>query len=99
MVLLVSEELTISTVVEEKVRVMGALDRGEDLEVDGRAVREVDVAGLQVLLAAKREAEARGKAFRLTTAMCSESLTHALALAALGDALIAKEPATETDHG
>lgn len=99
MVLLVSEELTISTVVEEKVRVMGALDRGEDLEVDGREVREVDVAGLQVLLAAKREAEARGKAFRLTAAMCSEPLTHALALAALEDALIAKKPATETDHG
>jgi ABC-type transporter Mla MlaB component len=39
---------------------MVALESGESLELDARGVSEVDVAGLQVLLAAKREAEARG---------------------------------------
>ena len=99
MVLLVSEELTISTVVEEKARLLAALELGEDLQVDGRGVREVDVAGLQLLLAAKHEAEARGRTFSLPTAMCSEALTQALALAALADALIAQGPATEAQHG
>jgi len=99
MVLQVSEELTISTVANEKVRLMAALGHGEDLEVDGRQVREIDVAGLQILLAAKLEVEERGRAFSLRATMCSAPLAEALALAALADALVTARPVTEGKHG
>jgi ABC-type transporter Mla MlaB component len=99
MVLVVSDELTISTIVEEKARLMAALERGEDIDVDARKVREVDVAGLQVLLAVKREVEFRGKTFSLPATMCSEHLARSLVLAGLDDALIAKDLGREANHG
>src|SRR5664279_5111930 len=97
MVLVIADELTIATIVNAKTRLMVALENGEDLEVDARGVSEVDVAGLQVLLAAKREAETRGHTFSLPVSSRSEPLAQALALAGLTDALNDQSP--ETSHG
>ena len=97
MVLVIADELTVATIVQAKSRLMVALESGEDLELDARGVSEVDVAGLQVLLAAKREAEARGHPFSLPASSCSEPLVQALALAGLTDALNQQSP--EISHG
>ena len=97
MVLVVSDKLTVATVIQAKTRLMVALESGENLELDARGVSEVDVAGLQVLLAAKREAEARGNTLSLPASSCSEPLVQALALAGLTDALNQQRP--EIAHG
>jgi ABC-type transporter Mla MlaB component len=97
MVLVVTDKLTVATVVEAKTRLMVALESGESLELDARGVSEVDVAGLQVLLAAKREAETRGHTLSLPASSCSEPLVQALALAGLTDALNQQSP--EIGHG
>ena len=83
MVLVVSDKLTVATVIQAKTRLMVALESGENLELDACGGSEVDVAGLQVLLAAKREAETRGHTFSLPVSSCSEPLAQALALAGL----------------
>jgi anti-sigma B factor antagonist len=97
MVLVVSDKLTVATVVQAKARLMVALESGESLELDARGVSEVDVAGLQVLLAAKREAATRGHTFSLPVSSRSEPLVQALALAGLTDALNEQSP--EIGHG
>jgi anti-anti-sigma regulatory factor len=97
MVWVFSDKLTIATVVQEKTSLMLALESGEKLELDARGVSEVDVAGLQVLLATKREAETRGHTFLLPATTCSEPLAQALALAGLTDALNQQRP--EIGHG
>jgi anti-sigma B factor antagonist len=50
-------ELTIMTAAENKERLLTALAGSGGLRVDLSAVDEVDTAGLQVLLLARREAE------------------------------------------
>ena len=97
MVLVIADELTVATIVQAKSRLMVALESGEDLELDARGVSEVDVAGLQVLLASKREAEARGHTFSLPATLCSEALVKALAMSGLTDVLIERRP--EISHG
>jgi len=97
MVFIVPEKLIVATVVQAKTSLMVALESGENLELDACGVSEVDVAGLQVLLAAKREAETRGHTFSLPASACSEPLVQALALAGLTDALNQQSP--EIAHG
>jgi len=53
-------ELTVFTVHALKDRMMAALAQSSALQVDLSEVSEVDGAGIQLLLAAKREAQQRG---------------------------------------
>lgn len=65
----VAGELTIYTASEWKPRLLAPLLEGENLELDLGAVQELDTAGLQLLLLAKKEARARG----LTLQFCNHS--------------------------
>lgn len=58
--------LTVYRAREFKDEMLAALDRATLLELDLSRVEEIDVAGLQLLLLAKREAERRGKAVVLS---------------------------------
>jgi anti-sigma B factor antagonist len=66
--LAIAGELTILTAAEHHERLLRALgdSAGEDAEVDLSGVTDVDTAGLQVLLLARREARRRGVLLRLT---------------------------------
>lgn len=63
--LLIEGELTVFTVHELKVRLLAALGEGQPLQIDLSGVSEVDGAGIQLLLAAQREARHRGTAITL----------------------------------
>lgn len=57
-------ELTISAAVAVRDELLQALDTGDEIEVDLAQVAEFDSAGIQLLIAAKREAAQRGKKLR-----------------------------------
>lgn len=59
-------ELSIYTAAEVKPQLYSALQQNAELELDLSAVSEMDSAGLQLLIAAKREAADRGVTLRLT---------------------------------
>ena len=61
--LAVEGELTIITAAEDKERLLGALQTSSGLRVDLAAVEEIDTAGLQVLLLARREADRQNVPF------------------------------------
>lgn len=77
------QQLTIAGAEELKAALMAALAAGEPVELDGRAVQEVDVAGLQVLCAARRSATAHGLVLAFAPGARSEALDQAIALAGL----------------
>ena len=56
----VGDELTIVTAAQTRDRMAPYLSAATDLELDLSAVSEVDTAGLQLLLMARREAERHG---------------------------------------
>jgi anti-anti-sigma factor len=61
-------ELTIFTAAELKQRLIAALTTGSiEVEVDLSQVSEIDSAGIQLMVAAKREASARNLALRFTS--------------------------------
>lgn len=57
-------DLTIYTVAEQRVKLMDAIATRMDIDVDLSAVVEIDSAGLQLMVAAKRHAIAVGKYLR-----------------------------------
>jgi anti-anti-sigma factor len=57
-------ELSIFTAAELRQRLLDALDAGAEIEVDLSEVSEMDSAGMQLMVAAKREAAARNKPLR-----------------------------------
>ena len=59
-------EFTIYNAMECRDALLEAMRAEGDLEIDLAAVSEMDAAGLQLLLLAKREAEAHGKRLYLT---------------------------------
>lgn len=61
----VSGELTVFTVHALRPQLLSALNTSGYLQVDLRDVSEVDGAGIQLLMAAKREAAQRNAAFHL----------------------------------
>ncbi|MGQ0598157.1 STAS domain-containing protein [Aquabacterium sp.] len=63
--LTIEGELTVFTVHELKVRLLAALGDGQPLQIDLSGVSEVDGAGIQLLLAAQREARQHGAAITL----------------------------------
>lgn len=58
--------MTIYEAAEQKQTLLGALERCADLEIDLSGVSEMDTAGIQLLLLAKREAAKLDKRVRLT---------------------------------
>lgn len=55
-------DLTISTALDAKQQVLAALEATNSLTIHLAAVNEIDTAGLQLLILARKEALARGKA-------------------------------------
>ena len=76
-------ELTIAKAGEIQTALLAALATGEPIELDGHAVEEVDVAGLQVLYAAGRSAATRGVPFGFRRDGRSAALVRALEVAGL----------------
>lgn len=65
-------ELTIYSVVDNKAKLMALLDSTEQLEIDLSEIIELDTAGLQLLILAKRESTEKGK--KLTMSGHSETV-------------------------
>lgn len=82
-------ELAVFTVHALKERLMAALDGAQPLDVDLSGVTEVDGAGLQLLVALRKEAARRGLALRFKGH--TDAVVEALALTDLGTQL--------EDHG
>ena len=96
------EELTVARAAELRTLLLAALDCGEALELDATAVAEVDVAGLQVLCAARRSARARDLELTFSRPEGSGVVARGAAAAGLGrggrgcdDAWLVEDP----DHG
>ena len=64
--LIISEDMTIYNAVAQKKQLLDALKECQTLDLDLLKVGEMDTAGFQVLLLAKREAEKYGKKVQLT---------------------------------
>lgn len=61
----VAGEMTIYHAAEMKKKLLHSLVRSAEMEIDLSGVSEMDIAGFQLLLLAKREAALAGKALRL----------------------------------
>ena len=57
-------DFTIFTAEAIKTRLLEALNEGQEIEVDLSGISEMDSAGLQLMVAAKREAATQEKALR-----------------------------------
>jgi anti-sigma B factor antagonist len=60
----VSGDFTISNAEAIRTQLQEAIESAEDIEVDLTEVAEIDSAGLQIMVAAKREAGARHRSLR-----------------------------------
>jgi anti-sigma B factor antagonist len=63
---IVEGSMTIYEAAADKSLLMDALAKANETEIDLSSVREMDTAGLQLLILAKREALSAGKVMRLT---------------------------------
>lgn len=61
----VAGEMTIYNAAESKPHIEALLGHGPRLEIDLEQLGEIDTAGIQLLMLAKREAEAQGKSLSL----------------------------------
>lgn len=59
-------EMTIYTAAEQKSQLLNALAANDELEINLAQVSELDTAGTQLLLLAKREAKSQQKVLRFT---------------------------------
>jgi anti-anti-sigma regulatory factor len=83
MVVVLPGELVVGQAAELAALLSGALHQGGPVELDGRAVKDADVAGLQVLCAAGRSARARGLVLAFVKEGKSPVLREAIDLAGL----------------
>ena len=74
----ISEDMTIYNAAAQKAMLLEALADCQELDLDLSQVNEMDTAGFQVLLLAKREAVKANKTVRLTAH--SQSVTELLDL-------------------
>jgi anti-anti-sigma factor len=65
--LALSGAMNVYDAVETKARLLTGLAESPELELDLSAVEEIDSAGFQLLILAKREANRQGKALRLVS--------------------------------
>jgi anti-sigma B factor antagonist len=84
----IDQKMTIYTAAELKPRLLAEIAASDTPSVDLSAVPEIDTAGLQLLLLARREAIAIGRPFNVTGA--SECVREIIALAALQSTLMPK---------
>lgn len=77
-------ELTIHTAADRRGALLGMIEADGALELDLSAVTELDTAGLQLLLLARREAAHLGG--RLTVSAVSQAVSDVLAIAQLDPA-------------
>jgi anti-sigma B factor antagonist len=59
-------ELSIFTAADVRQKLLDALDSGAEVDVDLSEITEMDSAGMQLMVAAKREAGHRNKPLRFT---------------------------------
>ncbi len=76
--LVLDGDLTVFAVAALKDRLLAALHDDANLTLDGSAVSEIDGAGIQLLLAARKEAQQRGGS--LTLLSPSDQMLEALTL-------------------
>ncbi len=91
-------ELTIYRAAETRTGLLAAIsDSPDGLDIDLAGVTEIDSAGVQLLMAAHRDARARGHRLRITR--CNAVVSEAFALfdlhAFFGEQLCAAGPAPE----
>lgn len=74
--LVLDGDLTVFAAAEVKERLLNALELNPNLTLDASAVSEVDGAGIQLLIAAKLEAQQRGGSMTLqdTSAQLQEAI-------------------------
>lgn len=84
MILELPPELTIARAAELRATLISGLERGEALELNASQVTEVDAAGLQVLCAAHRSAQARGLGLTFAPGTRSDVLRETIVAAGLG---------------
>ena len=89
---LLREELTIASVSEDRDRLVQLLQPDGEVELDLEGVTEIDTAGVQLLVALRKEAEAMGCACHI--AGSGESVLDAFGRLGLGGHL--KEPLVGT---
>ena len=89
--MIVDQPMTIYTAAELKPRLVEAVAQDEVPELDLSGVTEIDSAGVQLLLLARREAQLLGRNLRVTSA--SEAVTEVLVLLGI-DGLIAADSVT-----
>ena len=63
----ISEDLTIYNALEQKQKLLAALEGDGDLELNLSQVGEMDTAGLQLLILLKMEAQRAGKSVRIVS--------------------------------
>lgn len=80
-----SGELTIYDAAALRDRVMALLEGVKQLQLDAEAISEIDLAGIQVLIALRRKGDVEGIPVELTRS--SPALTQALQLLALSSNL------------
>ena len=59
-------DLNIFSAAEQRQRLLDAINSGKEVEVDLSLVSEIDSAGIQLMVAAKREAAAKNTPLRFT---------------------------------
>ena len=74
-------EVTVFNASAIRDQLLGALNETGDLDVDLSQVSEIDTAGVQLILAAKREAAACNKTIRFSG--CSDTVFDVMALLGL----------------
>ncbi len=86
--------MTIYEAAEHKRELLAALADGEGLAIDLSAVDEMDTAGMQLLVLARREAQRAGKTAALVaSSMAAQEVLHQYQLAAsFGDDAREPEP-------
>ncbi len=87
-------EMTIYQAAEQKQTLLAALEQAEELEVDLAAVTELDTAGVQILILAKKQALATQRKLRLVAhSSAVQEVLELLNLAAyFGDPLVISSP-------
>lgn len=83
MIVTLPPELTIAEAAEWKPHLLSALSSGEPVLLDARAVTRTDVAGLQLLISAKKSALAAGVRFGFKEGARSPALDEAAVSAGL----------------
>ena len=98
MIVTLPADLTISQAPQLRAALLTALQAGEAVELDARAVATADVAGLQLLVAAAKSAAAQPVALGFLAQGRSEALDRAAAQAGLGDG-VSSSLWPEAPHG